>query len=186
MARWGHLGIFGGPWGTLWGQEGGFPREKFSPKIIYPKSIFFRIFGKTFSARVVDQWGHLGIFGGPWGTLGGLEGENFHSKNFPRKQISEKYFSRFFWENFFCSCYGPMGAFRDIWGPLGDARGLEGKNFTRKIFPNIIYIQNVFHSNFSENIMLVLWPYGAFEGIWGPLWDARGSRGEFCYAKTFS
>ena len=124
VARQGYLGIFGGPWGTLGGTEGEkFLREKFSPKIIYPKKYFSGIFRKTFSARVVARQGYLGIFGGPWGTLGGTEGNNFTRKIVSKNYISEKYFSGIFGETCFRSCCGPIGVFRDLWGLLGDAWG---------------------------------------------------------------
>ena len=120
VARQGYLGIFGGPWGRQGVLRGKmFTRKIFSKNYISEK-YFSEIFGTTFSARVVARQGYLGIFGGPWGTLGGTEGKNFTRKIFSKNYISEKYFSK---TTFSVSCCGPIGVFIDLWGPLGNARG---------------------------------------------------------------
>ena len=70
--------IFGGPWGTLGGPEGENLHVKNVLQKLDIRKVFFREFlGKLFSARVVTRWGHLGIFGGHWGTLGGPKGDIF-------------------------------------------------------------------------------------------------------------
>ena len=65
------MGTLGDIWGPLWDARGSggenFSLEKFFPKIYISEKYFSRFFGKTFSARVMARWGHLGIFGGPWG-----------------------------------------------------------------------------------------------------------------------
>ena len=76
------------------------------PRKLDIRKVIFRIFGQTFSARVVARWGHLGIFGGPWGTLGGPEGKHFHVKKFPQKLYVRELFFRFFQNNFFSDFMG--------------------------------------------------------------------------------
>ena len=124
--RWPDRGIQGSL-GALGGRQGvlreKFLREKFSPKIIYPKTIFQEFFGQLFPSRVVARQGYLGIFGGPGGRQGVLRGKNFYAKNFLQKLYTRKLLFRNFSENFFLSCCGPIGVFRDLWGPLGNARG---------------------------------------------------------------
>ena len=219
----GYLGAPGGRQGVL---RGKFLREKFSPKIIYPKSIFqeflgklfplvlwpdrgiqgslgalggrqgvlrekfyaknflkklhirkvfFGIFGKLFPSRVVARQGYLGIFGGPWGTLGGTEGKKFYAKNFLQKLYIRKVFFGIFGETCFRSCCGPIGVFRDLWGMLGDSLGvLRGKNFTRKIFSKNYISEKYFSGIFRKLFPLVLWPDRGIQGSLGALGDARG------------
>ena len=105
----------------------------------------------------------MGAFRDIWGPLGdarGSGGENFHVKNFHQKLDIRKVLFRNFCNNFFCSCSGPMGAFRDIWGPLGDARWSGGEQFfTRRMFPKNLRSEKYF-PEFLEYLFLPVWPDG--------------------------
>ena len=162
-------------------------RENFSPKIIKPKNIFFGIFLKTFSPRVVVRWGHLGILVCPWWTLEGTEGNNFYAKKILQKSYIRKKIVRNFSQNFFSSCCGPMGTFRDLCMPLVDARGYWGEQFLRKKnSPKIIYPKKIvwiFSQNFFSSCC---GPMGTFRDLCMPLVDAMGTEGKNCYAKKIS
>ena len=118
----------------------------------------------------------------PLGDASGSRGEKlFTRKMFPENLISEKYFSGFFYrKTFFCSCCGPMGAFRDISWPLGDASGSRGeKHFTRKMFPENLISEKYFPDfflakRFSARVVARWGHLGIFGGPWGTLGGPEG------------
>ena len=141
VARWGHLGIFVSPWGTLGGTEVKNFHAKNFPQNYTSENIFSGIFRITFSHRVVARWGHLGIFVSPWGTLGGTEVKNVHAKKLPQNYTSENNFTGIFRITFshrVVARWGHLGIFVSPWGTLG---GTEAKNFHAKKIHKKLYIR---------------------------------------------
>ena len=118
----GSLGAAGGSLGVLRGKN--FYAKNFLQKLHVSEKYFSGIFGKTFSARVVARQGYLGIFGGPWGTLGGTEGKKFYAKNFLKKLYIRKVFFGNFWGQLVSSRVVARQGYLGIFGGcLGEAWG---------------------------------------------------------------
>ena len=112
-----------------------------------PGEIFY---GKLFPfSRVVARQGYLGIFGGPWGTLGGTEGKKFYAKNFLQKLYIRKCIFRNFLTTCFRSCCGPIGVFTVSLGAPSRRQGvLRGKIFTINNFSKYCIPDNYFSDFF--------------------------------------